>query len=235
MKKYHFIVVGIGGTGTHFIKEFYRYLSGIYLDSSIKITLIDGDIIEEKNLERQAFFEDQIGSNKAFAMVEALIETFGELENVKLSFSDEYLQKGTLDKLIAGYEVPVIISCVDNVVARKVIEQYFIEYKREIYYLDSGNGLFNGQCIYAGKNKNGEIFSPSLSQRPGLVYEEDEGNDPLNPSCTETVEQRTQHILANLQAAIYLLNGVISLIEWNTIPEGIVLWDIKKFACVHIK
>ena len=57
--KYHVIVVGCGGTGSFFIKEFARFLSTT--THEIYLTLIDGDTVEAQNLDRQAFQEEDIG------------------------------------------------------------------------------------------------------------------------------------------------------------------------------
>ena len=46
-------IIGMGGIGTCLFPEFYRYLE--FLEDDFEITLIDGDIYEEKNKERQFF------------------------------------------------------------------------------------------------------------------------------------------------------------------------------------
>ena len=71
------IVVGCGGTGSHYIKELGRLLYGRYAGGKIRLTLVDGDVVEEKNLCRQAFLEQDIGRNKAEVMSEILMEAYG--------------------------------------------------------------------------------------------------------------------------------------------------------------
>lgn len=53
------VIVGCGGTGSHYIKELGRYLYGnkCMKDNGIRIVLVDGDLVEEKNLVRQAFLQ----------------------------------------------------------------------------------------------------------------------------------------------------------------------------------
>lgn len=44
------LIIGCGGTGSALIKEFARYLSNKKHNNDVSVTLIDGDIIEEKIL-----------------------------------------------------------------------------------------------------------------------------------------------------------------------------------------
>ena len=70
------LIIGCGGTGSALIKEFARYLSNKKHNNDVSVTLIDGDIIEEKNLDRQAFTVSDLNHNKAEAMAFAVKEVF---------------------------------------------------------------------------------------------------------------------------------------------------------------
>ena len=59
-QNYTVFVVGSGGTGTYFLKEISRYLSNKDRSSLRAMYIIDGDVIEKKNLSRQAFIDDDI-------------------------------------------------------------------------------------------------------------------------------------------------------------------------------
>ena len=52
-------VVGAGGIGSYLIEPLSRYLS--YCKDSCEITVIDGDLYEDKNLQRQKFSLSQKG------------------------------------------------------------------------------------------------------------------------------------------------------------------------------
>ena len=67
--KQKIFVVGCGGTGSNYIKELARYLAtNNDYDVNANIILIDGDVVEEKNLERQSFVKEDLFMNKAEAM-----------------------------------------------------------------------------------------------------------------------------------------------------------------------
>lgn len=55
-------IVGVGGVGSWLAEAMVR------LVDPILVTLIDGDTLEQKNLDRQLFTKDQIGMNKAVAL-----------------------------------------------------------------------------------------------------------------------------------------------------------------------
>ena len=67
-------VIGAGGTGSYFLKEFCRFAQG-RKDIS-EVIIYDGDTVEEKNLSRQCFTVEDVGRNKALVMAEILNAAF---------------------------------------------------------------------------------------------------------------------------------------------------------------
>jgi len=59
-------IIGVGGVGSWLAHTMVR------LVGPDEVTLVDGDNLEQKNLDRQLFSEDQIGKNKAEALSEKL-------------------------------------------------------------------------------------------------------------------------------------------------------------------
>lgn len=63
--KQKIFIIGCGGTGSNYIKELARYLATNrnYMINA-DVILIDGDTVEEKNLERQSFTPEDLLMNK---------------------------------------------------------------------------------------------------------------------------------------------------------------------------
>ena len=69
------IIIGAGGTGGYVIPHLYRI--GFVAERSMRILVCDGDVVEEKNLIRQNFVEQDVGRNKAQVLAERYSAAFG--------------------------------------------------------------------------------------------------------------------------------------------------------------
>lgn len=137
------ILIGCGGTGSRVVPLIAQYLSTFPEILAPTFTLIDGDDVEPKNLARQNFIQDDVGRYKAEVLAERYGEAYGvnvvainkfynmvpEVEvtkDVKPDFAwQRFLEKslreiGVTEQIQQNiiHRPQVIISCVDNVVAR---------------------------------------------------------------------------------------------------------------------
>lgn len=153
-------VIGSGGTGSYLVEPLLMYYNG--LESETKVKLIDGDVLEERNLERQAFFIDEVGMSKSLAIVERLQDRLEQqviLEGIHDFINNARVFVDLLeeDKVkLEDLESFVIISCVDNMYARlrmtlglHVLHRYLQSnnVKARVSYIDSGNAEHTGQTI----------------------------------------------------------------------------------------
>ncbi len=88
--KYLFVIVGVGGTGSLLARDIPKL---IYQLSS-KMLLIDGDIVEEKNMIRQSYQRHDINENKAIALSRKINTFYGNI----CEAYDKYVTK---DEIIA--------------------------------------------------------------------------------------------------------------------------------------
>src|SRR5471032_346916 len=92
-------IIGCGGVGSAITPSF------CLLKSPAQVTLIDGDAIEIKNLNRQLFNVSQVGLNKS----EALANKFG------CAFIPEWFARGKIHHRRSDW----LLVLVDNHAARK--------------------------------------------------------------------------------------------------------------------
>ncbi len=224
--KFSLLVLGAGGTGTYFLKEFSRFIAGNPLKKRIcSMTIFDGDIVEEKNLSRQAFDETDLGMNKASAMADALYSAF----NVKWSAVGEYvLRSEQLSTNIIC--VPIIVGCVDNHACRLVCEEFFAS-KQTCFYLDSANEYDTGEVVFAYKAE-GKVISPVRSHYFPKIKEKSKSRVEL--SCEELNNVSPQHIATNMAAGNILLNEVCSILDGKPHP-GLVTFDLSMYSQEYIK
>ena len=222
MDTFNIVVVGAGGTGSYFLKEFSRYLCGNEkaLCRIESLAIIDGDRVEEKNISRQAFMAQDIGLPKAVVMASALNEAFG----LNWSGYDRYLlDVSMMERLMNGYSVPVIIGCVDNHACRLVCEKFFQE-KECCIYFDAASEFSSGEVVYSVKQY--DKASPLRSE----IFPEIKKGDLRNVeemSCTELNAVAPQHICANMNAGFHLLSGMTTLLETGKVNAGMAVFDVK--------
>ncbi len=218
--KYDLIVVGAGGTGTYFLKEVSRFMSGNGGNDLIKsMHIFDGDTVEEKNLKRQCFTMEDVGRNKAAVMAEILNEAFGMSFVAHPSYVTDISQ---IEKCFCKSNsqlvktVPLIISCVDNHGCRLLLEKLF-EQIPSIVLLDSGNEFSTGEVVYSYK-MDGIIYGPVRSYYFPDIKEGDIRNRE-EISCEELNNVAPQHIFTNMQAGNLLCACVANLFG-NKITPG---------------
>jgi len=102
LKKSSVGIAGVGGLGSNAAISLAR--SGVG-----RIVIVDFDIVEESNLDRQYYFIDQIGEKK----VEALRENISKINHqVKVDCFNKRLTKGFMDEYFK--DVDVIIEALDS-------------------------------------------------------------------------------------------------------------------------
>ena len=82
------VMIGAGGTGGYILPHLYRI---VYASSrKCRIIIVDGDVVEEKNLIRQNFSAVDIGEKKAAVLAERYSDVFGiETEYIPDFIEDE--------------------------------------------------------------------------------------------------------------------------------------------------
>lgn len=145
--RYNIIVVGAGGTGGNLLKELGRFLKFYNKEyADWRLTVIDGDLVEEKNEARQPFQDFDVMQNKAAVFKEQLEECFGlPADNITahadyISTKEELLAISEIEELPKNrQELVILVGAVDNHRARQVMHEFFYE-KPNVLYIDSANG-----------------------------------------------------------------------------------------------
>lgn len=189
------VVVGCGGTGSWLLPKLVKTINdGIrksIIRKDVKLILIDGDIVEEKNLVRQNFIEQDIGQNKAEVMASRygphLINENGAIFIDKyIADSERYEKLTTEDKdfyfdfeemytlFLERYSVPsaqrgmkysrVVFNLVDNNIARQTLHKIvsgMIDNDYKTYVIDVGNDMYNGQA-FTSMYSNSNPYNESM-------------------------------------------------------------------------
>ncbi len=217
------VVIGAGGTGGYVIPHLYRL--GYASHRDVRVIVCDGDVVEEKNLIRQNFVEQDIGRNKAQAQAERYSAAFG----IECEYKPDFIENDTeLFRLtspdftarpysgVPETQKVILLGCVDNNKSRQMCHRVF-QSQQDLIYIDSGNGEHTGQVV-CGVRQNGKTtYKPIGSLYPDVLKEEDKF--PSELPCAERTISAPQSVTANLTAATAMVGFLYNLLivgEMNT-------------------
>ena len=230
-------LIGTGGTGGFAFTNLARLLAV----ANVPISIFDGDIVEPKNLKRQQFGKADIDSPKAQALADWASYTI--LDCPPIGVINDYVTDS--DELLAGIclstpddAVPLIISAVDNVATRKLINQA-LEDLPEYIAIDSGNHDQGGQVVLT---TNLEVVESQGFETPKQVklanmlqvYPEianiDDKNPGLEQSCDDVVESEPQAMMANSRNGDIIANLVMSILGNKSIAGNVFESSLADFS-----
>lgn len=215
--RYMFYIVGVGGTGSLLARDLPKLLT----DTRNRMCLIDGDVVEKKNIVRQGYQQQDVGDNKAVA----LSRKINSLYDTNCIFMDQYINDENLIKSYKAY-IPVILGCVDNDKTRKIIEKVINDKDlKYCYYIDSANSEYEGN-VYTVSKKQGVITGKLRSQ----VYKLDEDKHPDEVSCQDQAANgNIQYLVTNAKMAVTVLEHCHALLK-SGYKEGVQV--VKRFETV---
>ena len=189
------VIIGLGGIGSILSDKLSRFVN-FKKDQETWITLIDGDYFEEKNFERQEFFN--LG-NKASVKAAELSSRY---EKIKYDNVPYFVDENLLPRVMG--EGDTVFLAVDNHKTRKLVSDYAKNLK-DITIISGGNDLIDGNVqIYV--RKGGEDLTPSLTDyHPEIENPADKL--PNEMSCEELQNSDPQLFFTNL--------GVATIMCWS--------------------
>jgi len=211
------IMLGAGGTGSYIAMHLYRLLH--CLERNVRVIIADGDSVEQKNLIRQHFTVADLGYNKAKVLAERYAAAF----KMKAEYIPDFIEdKDRLKELVTpkkavvkkGHpwrldELVILIGAVDNNKSRSLCNDVFYEMK-DLIYIDSGNGEYNGQVV-CGIRRNGKtMFKPVGAIYPDILQDTDKF--PSELSCAEASVSAPQTIAANMTASTMVVNMLYNIL-----------------------
>lgn len=199
------VVVGLGGIGSHLIEPLVRYLAAETSKQKSKgpseLILVDGDRVEESNLGRQRFEQEDLGIKKSEAWAENLKSMF------KVDFNiiaiPEYISQRNIKNIIK--DCSVVFSCVDNHATRKLLQVHSFTLRNTLL-ITGGNDWVDGNIMIYRRQEGKELTPPITKYHREIRFPQD--RNPAEMSCTELAQSGSpQLIFANLSAATLMLNA----------------------------
>lgn len=181
-------VVGLGGTGGLLVPKLAHILQKF---SNYDLWLMDGDVVDKGNVERQPYQEFNINEKKAVALSRKIASNY----NISVYEYSDYLTGGEIENIAEkeDYEQIYILGCVDNHSTRTLLEMAYKTIKNCIY-IDSANGLDDGS-IFITSSVDGVKFS---TLRSDVFTDIKKSKDhPSNTCIAEIQKGNTQQFVTN--------------------------------------
>lgn len=221
--KFKVVVVGAGGTGGILIQNLAHFALGYH--KKIHIVVIDGDVVEPRNVGRQKFAPEDVGKNKA----ECLAVRYSDVFGLDIGYIPEYVRDGeTLTSLLAGEKdaLPVLVMAVDNNYSRKIAHRVFYDENiKTLVYIDTGNEDGRGQTVL-GLKWNGNVFQdPAGKVFPDILESDDQIQE--GGTCGREAVRNAQTLLENVWSAAIAFTYLVNLIEDGEVPSHYTFFDVK--------
>ncbi len=185
------LIIGSGGVGSWLVPKLVRV--------SPEVIVMDGDKLEQKNLDRQLYGSESIGKNKAEATV---ANHWMRGFDGSMSFIPEYFHSGhdIVNELGAS---DLIWCCADNAAARR--EVLTVCDQRSCRAIIGANEYTDAEAYWYEPSMRGTPNDPRVFY-PSIL--EDQTGDPLSPEgCTGAASvESPQLILANDWASGLMLH-----------------------------
>lgn len=184
-----YLIVGAGGVASWLIPLLQKTVP-----IGTELRVMDGDILEERNLDRQMFKHEHIGWNKA----EALANRYN------INYFPEYLSREAIDSRI---NCDGVFCCADNHPARKLCLE-LVDEGYAPWVILGGNEYTDSEAYQYKADWRGGQFDPRVFY---AEINSDESGDPLNPFACQGVAQLSHPQLA---LANYLAAGFMAHLYW---------------------
>lgn len=198
---------GCGGTGSHILLGLARVYKAItdLEGEGFNVSAFDPDKVERRNIGRQAFYEPDLGINKAHTLID------------RINLYHGYNWSSYAEYAPARSNANIIISCVDTGESRKSISK--CESWHNTYIIDCGNAKYSGQVLIG--QASGDLPNP-YKENPELMVKDTDNE----PSCGDPYSE--QDLFINQIIATYALDLVWTLLHSEYLEKRGVFVDIKK-------
>lgn len=151
-------VVGLGGTGAFLAEDLARLFS-VHFGWRVRLTLVDHDVVEEHNEQRQAFTKRDRGRHKAQVIGERLVRQFPVEVAVSLAPYDHRRDAPRDERGGARSQLSLLIGCVDNPLARSELARTLGTdgYSQPVWWLDLGNSAASGQVLLGNASRGDDL------------------------------------------------------------------------------
>ena len=215
------VIVGCGGTGSKLVGEVMQTIQGNYPRNSRrpKVTLVDGDLVEDANLIRQDFYGYEENQPKA----ESLKRRYITGTSLRVDAIHQFVNTSNIQPMFAALDDShskplMVIAAVDNVNTRILLLEWLTNnHTGNWLWISPGNEERSGQVLSYGKFNGAytNIQSPqeAFPDYQNVVAEGLTARGTAGCGMDPTTGGGTQTMQANMLAATLTTMAVVAAIE----------------------
>lgn len=219
-------VIGTGGIGLCVLPTLSRFLN--YSSDqfpSVEVSLIDGDVFEEKNKARQSFGE--LGSKSSVTAA----EYSKEFERLQFKDHPTYIDDHNVNQLIK--EKDIVLLCVDNHKTRKLVSDRAAELN-DVTIISGGNDWTDGNVLIHIR-RDGKDLTPAMTSKfhPEIANPTDKHPSEVvvKKGCQAAAPAAPQLLITNNLIAANMLAAFYNIVDSFQVKA--VMEKPAKFAEVY--
>jgi PRTRC genetic system ThiF family protein len=231
---YRIYLVGCGGTGSFLALHLARLAYHVRerYGREVRLTFIDPDRVEDKNIGRQNFCPAEIGAYKAHTLMRRYNAAFGlDIQAVCAPFASSMTTGRVAFRLLVG--------AVDNAAARRELQTAATVMGGATWWLDCGNHEHAGQVLLGNR---ADLRAPEIAlgfcgglplpsvQAPELLEANSELRMTNGESCAELALRDAQSLMVNQMAAGWAASYVYRLLIGKDLDVYATYFDLVSAA-----
>ncbi len=169
-------VIGLGGIGSSLIEPLVRFTQ---YNKVCEFTLIDGDLYELKNANRQRVSINELNRSKSDVCSERMRKIF---DCVKINSVHTFITPTNIRRYIN--ENDIVMMCVDNHATRKLVQEHCSRL-RTVTLISGGNNYTDGNVQVFRKERGKILSAPITTHHPEIEFPSDKRPDEVG--CDEAV------------------------------------------------
>jgi hypothetical protein len=195
----NYVMIGAGGTGTHLLRPLIAYLRSVHPEGDWLLHIVDGDVVETKNLERQLFKPSAVTMNKATAAAAEMADD-GHVRAIP-----DYLSETNMTGVIR--EGDTVLITVDNFTVRKRIEDHCLTLNN-VAVINGGNEKYSGS-VQLWVRADNENVTPRLSyMHPEVAIGMNDDRAEMTCAQAAALPGGAQTLIANAMTATWMLTAL---------------------------
>lgn len=221
-----YIQIGAGGTGTHLIAPALAYLESHHRDlgTEWQYVIIDGDAFDSGNLSRQLFDPSYVATNKADSMA----QMYNRYPTIPVP---RFIGRDDLQTMFSDGDV--VFICADNHSIRALVQERALELQNATV-INAGNEMYDGTVQLFVRRDGVNQTPPITFLHPEIVYIGAEDRQPMSCQQVATMPGGGQSILANQQAANWMMAALFQLHTNPTLAWTELNYDLMTNTVHHI-